>query len=186
MKCPRCGGENLKVLDSRATDGNSVRRRRQFLDCKYSFTTYEYPFQVPEQNKKNINPVLNGFTYSKKDLQNRLMVLSLFCDITPLEISEILIAVSDLEKDAVYYIPSQNIDADVLKVLSKKPFSYFAAYAMSRFEIDSLDQLSKLWMLGDKISLDKISEILAGKSPHDDDTSQGRAIPLFPKRRNRN
>jgi len=42
MKCPFCGGENLKVLESRGVDeDNSIRRRRKCAACKKRFTTYE-------------------------------------------------------------------------------------------------------------------------------------------------
>jgi transcriptional repressor NrdR len=43
MKCPFCGHEEDKVVDSRsAQDGRAVRRRRECLKCKRRFTTYEY------------------------------------------------------------------------------------------------------------------------------------------------
>lgn len=43
MKCPFCGHEKDKVIDSRAAqDGRAVRRRRECLNCKERFTTYEY------------------------------------------------------------------------------------------------------------------------------------------------
>ncbi|NLC16548.1 MAG: transcriptional repressor NrdR [Clostridiales bacterium] len=42
MKCPFCGHTESKVVDSRATDeNNSIRRRRECLECKKRFTTYE-------------------------------------------------------------------------------------------------------------------------------------------------
>ena len=42
MKCPYCGGDNDRVTDSRAGhDGFSIRRRRECLDCKRRYTTYE-------------------------------------------------------------------------------------------------------------------------------------------------
>jgi transcriptional repressor NrdR len=42
MKCPFCGYTESKVVDSRATDdNNSIRRRRECLECKKRFTTYE-------------------------------------------------------------------------------------------------------------------------------------------------
>jgi transcriptional repressor NrdR len=43
MRCPHCGHEEDKVVDSRPSqDGHAVRRRRECLDCKGRFTTYEY------------------------------------------------------------------------------------------------------------------------------------------------
>ncbi len=43
MKCPYCGKEEDKVIDSRSVqEGKAVRRRRQCLSCCKRFTTYEY------------------------------------------------------------------------------------------------------------------------------------------------
>jgi transcriptional repressor NrdR len=43
MRCPFCGEDNDKVIDSRATDsGRAIRRRRQCLACTRRFTTKEY------------------------------------------------------------------------------------------------------------------------------------------------
>ncbi len=48
MKCPYCGDIDNKVIDSRMTkEGNTVRRRRECLDCKRRFTTYERVEQLP-------------------------------------------------------------------------------------------------------------------------------------------
>ena len=42
MKCPKCGGDDDKVLDSRAArDGAATRRRRECMKCGHRFTTYE-------------------------------------------------------------------------------------------------------------------------------------------------
>ena len=47
MKCPFCGHQEDKVVDSRGSgDGASIRRRRECLGCGKRFTTYE---QVEEQ-----------------------------------------------------------------------------------------------------------------------------------------
>lgn len=43
MKCPFCGNNSDKVVDSRSVkDDRAVRRRRECLDCGRRFTTYEY------------------------------------------------------------------------------------------------------------------------------------------------
>ncbi len=47
MKCPSCGFEDSKVIDSRPTENSSIRRRRECLSCKHRFTTYEFIEQVP-------------------------------------------------------------------------------------------------------------------------------------------
>ena len=48
MKCPFCGIENTKVIDSRPADDNSsIRRRRQCEICCKRFTTYEKVETMP-------------------------------------------------------------------------------------------------------------------------------------------
>jgi transcriptional repressor NrdR len=42
MRCPKCGNQDDKVIDSRASkEGATIRRRRQCLQCNHRFTTYE-------------------------------------------------------------------------------------------------------------------------------------------------
>ena len=41
MKCPYCGSEELKVIDSRSAGDAAIRRRRQCEECGKRFTTYE-------------------------------------------------------------------------------------------------------------------------------------------------
>jgi transcriptional repressor NrdR len=43
LRCPACGHEEDKVVDSRSTKENSaIRRRRECIACAHRFTTYEY------------------------------------------------------------------------------------------------------------------------------------------------
>jgi len=48
MKCPYCGNEKDKVIDSRTSqEGKAVRRRRECIKCSRRFTTYEYVEESP-------------------------------------------------------------------------------------------------------------------------------------------
>ncbi len=48
MKCPYCGHENTRVIDSRpAEENNSIRRRRACDECGKRFTTYEKVETIP-------------------------------------------------------------------------------------------------------------------------------------------
>ncbi|WP_163194046.1 transcriptional regulator NrdR [Clostridium thermarum] len=48
MKCPYCGFEESKVVDSRSTEDNmSIRRRRECLSCAKRYTTYEKIEDLP-------------------------------------------------------------------------------------------------------------------------------------------
>jgi len=42
MRCPKCGGRDDKVIDSRESrEGETIRRRRECLKCGHRYTTYE-------------------------------------------------------------------------------------------------------------------------------------------------
>ncbi len=48
MKCPFCGHQEDKVVDSRASsEGDAIRRRRECLACAKRFTTYEHLEEQP-------------------------------------------------------------------------------------------------------------------------------------------
>ena len=48
MKCPFCGDQESKVVDSRRSDdGLSIRRRRECMGCQRRFTTYEIVESLP-------------------------------------------------------------------------------------------------------------------------------------------
>jgi len=48
VRCPACGHEGDKVIDSRSVrDGQAVRRRRECCDCRRRYTTYECIERTP-------------------------------------------------------------------------------------------------------------------------------------------
>lgn len=48
MKCPFCGDDNIRVVDSRSVDdSNAIRRRRQCDNCGRRFTTFEKIETIP-------------------------------------------------------------------------------------------------------------------------------------------
>ena len=48
MRCPRCGCEESKVVDSRPSENNdAIRRRRECSGCGFRFTTYERCEEMP-------------------------------------------------------------------------------------------------------------------------------------------
>ena len=86
MKCPHCGFQESKVVDSRhSEDGLSIRRRRECLSCQKRFTTYETVESLPiiavkRDNSRQAfdrNKIMNGMLracekrpVSTQDLEN--------------------------------------------------------------------------------------------------------------------
>jgi len=42
MRCPFCGSDKLRTLETRDSPNNALRRRRECIECGKRFTTYEY------------------------------------------------------------------------------------------------------------------------------------------------
>ncbi len=83
MKCPFCGEQESKVVDSRhSDDGLSIRRRRECMGCQRRFTTYEIvetmPIIVVKRNgsrqsfdrNKIINSMIRAFDKRRVDVND--------------------------------------------------------------------------------------------------------------------
>lgn len=84
MKCPYCGYEDSKVVDSRPADeGESIRRRRECLQCSKRFTTYETVEKTPVMIIKRDN---TREPYNRQKLLNGIMRA---CEKRPISIEKI-------------------------------------------------------------------------------------------------
>ena len=93
MKCPFCGYGDSKVLDTRPTDeGNTIRRRRECLNCQKRFTTYEKIEQSPIMVVKKDG---NRQAFDREKII-RGMIKS--CEKRPVSAADIEDAVNNIEK----------------------------------------------------------------------------------------
>jgi transcriptional repressor NrdR len=68
MKCPYCGSEDVKTLETRDSPENTTRRRKECVNCGKRFTTYEYVESVELMVRKkdgklerfDVNKVIRG------------------------------------------------------------------------------------------------------------------------------
>jgi transcriptional repressor NrdR len=68
MKCPYCGSENSKTLETRDSPENTTRRRKECVSCGKRFTTYEYVESVELMVRKkdgklerfDVNKIIRG------------------------------------------------------------------------------------------------------------------------------
>ena len=93
MKCPYCGYQESKVVDSRhSEDGTSIRRRRECLSCQKRFTTYETAESLPivvvkKDNSRQAfdrNKILNGMVRA--------------CEKRPVSMSDLEAAAAEIEQ----------------------------------------------------------------------------------------
>ena len=92
MKCPFCEFIESKVIDSRPVDdGASIRRRRECLNCKKRFTTYEQIESVPLMVIKK-DGTRQG--YNRQKLMNGILRA---CEKTPVSYSDVENIVNEIE-----------------------------------------------------------------------------------------
>ena len=92
MRCPFCGFEESKVIDSRPTDeGEKIRRRRECIKCAKRFTTYEIIENVPIVVVKKDK---NREVFDRSKLIKGMLTA---CEKRPVSIETIERAVSEIE-----------------------------------------------------------------------------------------
>ena len=92
MKCPNCEIENSKVVDSRSVNNSqSVRRRRECLDCSYRFTTYEY---ISSNPVKVIKKTGEREEYDRSKLEKSFQIA---CKKRPISEEKIIDAIQNVE-----------------------------------------------------------------------------------------
>ena len=93
MKCPYCGDQESKVIDSRhSEDGASIRRRRECLACQKRFTTYETVESLP------IIVVKKDGSRQSLDRTKILNGMVRACEKRPVSMAEMEAAVTDIEQ----------------------------------------------------------------------------------------
>ncbi len=92
MKCPFCGYEDSKVIDSRPTEeGSSIRRRRECIKCGGRFTTYEKIETVP------LIVIKNDSSREPFDRHKLLKGLMHACVKRPVSVADLERIVDDIE-----------------------------------------------------------------------------------------
>ena len=129
MKCPFCGFENDKVVDSRESkEGEVIRRRRECLDCGRRFTSYERIDEIPYMVIKK-----DG-TRERFERQKLIAGLLKACEKRPVSIAAIE-AVADSVEGALQERPEKEMGTDEvgaivmdeLKRLDKVAYVRFAS-----------------------------------------------------------
>ena len=93
MKCPACGNDEDKVIESRTIgEGSSVRRRRECLSCKARFTSYERVEERPLYVMKKDS------TRQPYDRQKLISGILKSCEKRPVGLEDIEQIADDVEK----------------------------------------------------------------------------------------
>ena len=147
MKCPFCGHENTRVIDSRpAEDNNSIRRRRVCDECDKRFTTYEKVETIPLIIIKKDN---NRETYDRAKIEGGVLRACHKRPVSARQISELVDAVeTEISGREDREIPSAVIGEIVmekLKDLDAVAYVRFASVYREFKDVNTfMDELKKI------------------------------------------
>ena len=147
MKCPFCGAEDTKVIDSRPADENSsIRRRRQCIQCEKRFTTYEKLETLPLMVIKKDN---SREPYDRSKIESGIVAS---CHKRPVSAEQIAGLIDEIENEifglSEKEIPTKVIGGKVmekLKALDEVAYVRFASVYREFKDVKTfMDEIGKL------------------------------------------
>ena len=128
MKCPFCEFPDSKVIDSRAAEeGNSIRRRRECLQCTKRFTTYEMIEDLPLRVIKKDG---RRMAFDRSKILNGLMKA---CEKRPISLKTLEETTDKIEKELrnsmEREIPSRVIGEVLMKYLKELDHVAYVRFA---------------------------------------------------------
>ena len=143
MKCPRCGSDEDKVIDSRAVrEGRAVRRRRECTACGERYTTYEgvetRPVLVVKRSGERV-------AYDRSKV---ILGVTKACEKRPVSLEEIEIIVDGVEHELARSgrreVPSETIGNLVLEALHGVDDVAYVRFASVYRSFRSIDEFAAL------------------------------------------
>ena len=153
MKCPFCGHQEDKVVDSRASsDGVAIRRRRECLGCSKRFTTYE---QLEEQPLMIIKKDGRREAFDRHKL---LAGLVKACEKRPVSMDDLERLVDELERELSQQfereVSSREVGERVMKKLHTLDPVAYVRFASVYREFKDVEQFMR-----------ELKDLLAFKAP---------------------
>lgn len=153
MRCPFCGYEDSKVIDSRPAEGGAtIRRRRQCIVCGKRFTTYEVVESMPlvvikrdgSRQSFDRTKIINGLVRACEKRPVTLSQIESIADEVGIELQ------GDIDREVRSSVIG-NMVMDRLKDLDEVAYVRFASVYRSFKDVSSfLEELSKLVARPDK------------------------------------
>ncbi|MDP2300575.1 MAG: transcriptional regulator NrdR [Actinomycetota bacterium] len=138
MRCPFCGNDETKVVDSRVSESqDAIRRRRECLSCQQRFTTYERREEMPLMVTKR-----DGATepFDRGKLLRGLVVATAKRPVSPSVLEGLIDDIeSELHNAMQYEIPAKQLGDMVLRRLLEIDKVAYIRFASVYKEFNDLD-----------------------------------------------
>jgi len=142
MKCPYCGSENLKTLETRDSLDNTVRRRKECADCGKRFTTYEYVETVEFMVRKKDDRI------ERFDLNKIIRGLQKACEKRPVTMEQIQELAERVRQDLMLHgkeeVSSREIGDLVMKYLKNIDRVAYVRFASVYRQFEEPEDFKKL------------------------------------------
>ena len=142
MRCPKCGCEESKVVDSRPSENNdAIRRRRECIQCGNRFTTYERREEMPLMVVKKDG---RKETFDRSKLMRGLLTATVKRNVHIDQLDALINGiVSELRDTGIAEITSQDLGMMVLQRLvdiDKVPYVRFASVYRDFKDLDEFNE----------------------------------------------
>lgn len=141
MRCPFCGHEETKVVDSRVSEGqDAIRRRRECLSCTQRFTTYE---RIEEQPLMVVKRDGSREPWDRNKLMRGLMTAATKRDVTAVQLEALVADVeAEIRNSLGYEVSARQVGDMVLKRLKDLDGVAYIRFASVYKSFKDLDEFT--------------------------------------------
>ncbi|MDO8963109.1 MAG: transcriptional regulator NrdR [Coriobacteriia bacterium] len=142
MKCPFCGHDETKVVDSRVSESQvAIRRRRECLSCEQRFTTYE---RVEEMPLMVIKKDGRREPFDRGKLLRGLVVATVKRDVTASQLETLIDGVeAELHNSFRYELTAKQLGDLVLEHLKDLDKVAYVRFASVYKQFQDLDEFTR-------------------------------------------
>ncbi len=142
MRCPKCGCEESKVVDSRSSESNdAIRRRRECTSCGFRYTTYERCEEMPLLVVKKDG---RKETFDRQKLMRGLITATVKRNVPVASLNDLISSIeSELRDGGITEISSQDLGSMVLKRLLELDKVAYIRFASVYRDFKDVDEFSE-------------------------------------------
>lgn len=142
MRCPKCGCEESKVVDSRPSESNdAIRRRRECTKCGFRFTTYERCEEMPLIVVKRDG---RKETFDRQKLMRGLVTATVKRDVPMSALTALIDSIeSELRDGGTMEVSSVDLGSMVLKRLVSVDKVAYVRFASVYRDFKDVDEFSE-------------------------------------------
>jgi transcriptional repressor NrdR len=142
MRCPFCGHDETKVIDSRVSESQeAIRRRRECLSCEQRFTTYERVEEMPLMVLKKDG---HREPFDRGKLMRGLIVATVKRNVTPQQLEGLIDGVeAELHNSFRYEISAKQLGDLVLERLKDLDHVAYIRFASVYKDFQDLEEFTR-------------------------------------------